>query len=342
METPIDDHPALVGFNESSVPRELTGGGNGHGGGAKVEDEWPDPEPLEIELPPVLPITEDLFPQALRRWATSIAERISVPLDYIYPSLMTALGAVIGRRIALRPKRNDTSWLVPCNLWGMVVAPAGELKTPTSDHVREPFGRLTSDAIAAHARAIEEWKEQARLSEKEKDDKGPKTEEPVPRRYQVTQFTVESLAVILKKNPNGILVYRDELVGLLRNMEREGHQSDRAFLMEGWNGNGSYSDDTIGRGFVYVPVVCVSLFGNLTPSSLAIYLSDVFGKSTKGKRANEDGFPQRIQVALYPDLPSGDPKDLPSNYSLSERVFERSAMPEGVLEQFGELGLPCP
>ena len=311
------DGAAGSGESTADDSSENTGGGDDeHRAGAKVEDDWPDPEPPEIELPPVLPITDDLFPQAMRRWATSIAERMSVPLDYIYPALMTTLGAVIGRRIALRPKRNDTSWLVPCNLWGMVVGPAGELKTPTSDHVREPFNRLISDAITAQARAQEQWKEKVQLWEKEKGDKGPKPEEPPLRRYQVTQFTIESLAVIMKKNPNGVLVYRDELVGLLRNMEREGHQSDRAFLMEGWNGNASYTDDTIGRGFINVPVSCVSLFGNLTPSSLAIYLSDVFGKSAKGKRANEDGFPQRIQVALYPDLPTGDPQDLPADHNL--------------------------
>ena len=41
--------------------------------------------------------------------------------------------------------------------------------------------------------------------------------------------TVEKLGVILAENPNGVLLFLDELISLLRTMDREGHEGDRGF-----------------------------------------------------------------------------------------------------------------
>jgi putative DNA primase/helicase len=35
------------------------------------------------------------------------------------------------------------------------------------------------------------------------------------------------------------LLYRDELIGFLRTLDREGHENDCAFYCEAWNGTGS-------------------------------------------------------------------------------------------------------
>jgi putative DNA primase/helicase len=64
----------------------------------------------------------------------------------------------------------------------------------------------------------------------------------------VNDATVEKLGEILRDNPRGVLVFRDELAGFLRSMEREGREADRAFYLEAWQGDGRFSYDRIGRG----------------------------------------------------------------------------------------------
>ena len=52
---------------------------------------------------------------------------------------------------------------------------------------------------------------------------------PSRRRYMVNDSTVEKLGELLNENPNGLLIFRDELTGFLRQLDRDGHEADRAF-----------------------------------------------------------------------------------------------------------------
>jgi putative DNA primase/helicase len=53
-------------------------------------------------------------------------------------------------------------------------------------------------------------------------------EEPVLKRYIANDTSAESLGELLRQNPNGLLVFRDELVSLLRGLDREDNASARA------------------------------------------------------------------------------------------------------------------
>lgn len=57
--------------------------------------------------------------------------------------------------------------------------------------------------------------------------------EPARRRYIINDTTVEKLGEILRGNSNGVLIYRDELIGFLKGLEKEGQEGARAFYLEG-------------------------------------------------------------------------------------------------------------
>src|SRR6266851_2930744 len=69
---------------------------------------------------------------------------------------------------------------------------------------------------------------------------------PVAKRYLVNDTTVEKLGELLNHHPNGLLLFRDELSGWLHTMDRPGHENDRAFYCEAWNGTSAYTYDRIG------------------------------------------------------------------------------------------------
>lgn len=79
---------------------------------------WPDPEPLPEGLAPVDPFNISFLPQSIGPWVEDIADRMQCPLDFVGIPVMTALGAVIGRKIGIRPQRYDTWTEVP-NLLGV-------------------------------------------------------------------------------------------------------------------------------------------------------------------------------------------------------------------------------
>jgi Protein of unknown function (DUF3987) len=94
--------------------------------------------------------------------------------------------------------------------------------------------------------------------------------EPVRRRYVVNDTTVEKLGLILAANPNGVLIFRDELTGFLRAMDRDGHEQDRAFYLESWNGCGRFTVDRVGRGTLDIEACCVSMLGGVQPGRYRI------------------------------------------------------------------------
>jgi hypothetical protein len=65
---------------------------------------WPEPRPIPEGLLPVKPLALDLLPKSLAPWVGDISERIQCPPDYVAVTALTALGAVIGRRIAISPQ----------------------------------------------------------------------------------------------------------------------------------------------------------------------------------------------------------------------------------------------
>ena len=110
--------------------------------------------------------------------------------------------------------------------------------------------------------------------------------------------TVEKLGEILRDNPRGVLIFRDELSGFLRNLDREGRESDRAFYLEAWNGTGRFSYDRISRGTIDIEAACVSILGGIQPGPLSAYLARAFQGG-----ADDDGLVQRFQLVVWPDPP---------------------------------------
>ena len=120
-------------------------------------------------------------------------------------------------------------------------------------------------------------------------------EAPTLRRYKTNDSTVEKLGELLRENPAGLLVLRDELVGLIATWEREGREGERAFFLEAWNGNQSFDTDRIGRGHISIPNLCASIFGGIQPDKLMVYLEQA------AHALANDGMLQRFQVLVYPD-----------------------------------------
>lgn len=317
----IGVEPASLGWKgAASSAKAQQANGKAKAESAAPSSEWPDPVPLPTALPPVASFDYGMLPLKLQPWVRDISERMQCPPDYVAVTSMVALGAVVGRKIALRPKRDD-NWAVTPNLWGLCVGPPGVMKSPAQDEGLKPLRALAAAARAEFEAAKAVWdvqekvaKAQAHNNEKEaakklaKDPKAiiedllkpvvPGSEEPVLKRYVSTNCTYEALAVLMQQNPNGMLVDRDEMLALLDRLDEEGHADERGFYLSGWNGNSPYTVDRIGRGFdLHVEAVCISTIGGTQPARLSQYLE----QTRRGGR-NNDGLIQRFGMLVWPDI----------------------------------------
>ena len=91
------------------------------------------------ELIPVDPLDPRFIPAPLRPWGLKHRRKHECkPRVRSGRSDRAAVGSVIGRQIFIKPKRNDSTWLEAANLWGMVVADPGTMKSPIIKEILEP------------------------------------------------------------------------------------------------------------------------------------------------------------------------------------------------------------
>ena len=280
----------------------------------------PQPRPLPDALHPVKAFDPTLLPAKLRPWVSDISERMGCPLDFVAIPATVALAAVLGRKIAIRPQRH-TDWAEVPNLWGLIVGRPGVLKSPAMRQALAPLHRLAAEATERHAAALAAWKQAEALRELRADVGRKKARqtleknaaadvsallgenpdsEPLCKRYTVTNATPEALGELLRQNPQGLLLERDEIMGFLRDLDREDHADHRAFMLETWAGDGSFTFDRIGRGFnLHTPAMCLSIIGTTQPGRLRAYVAG----AVQGGAA-DDGLMQRFSLMVWPDMPS--------------------------------------
>jgi hypothetical protein len=283
---------------------------------AETFDPWPDPIALRDELPPVEAFRPELLPGQIRGWVMDIAERMNCPPDLVATPAMVSLGAVIGRRIGIRPQRR-TTWLEVGNLWGCVVARPGSLKSPAAGEALAPIKRLEAMAAEVNREALDRFKVAEALHKLERDDANAKAKarlkaegaegaraalatlgEPPPpleKRHFTSDATAEKLGEICAANPNGVMVYRDELLTLFDDLGNPDKAPARGFFLTGWSGLEGYTFDRIMRGTVRVPAVNLSVCGTTQPGRLAAYVRDSL-------RGHDDGMVQRLQLLVWPDF----------------------------------------
>lgn len=269
-------------------------------------------------LPSVIPFDYEILPQVLREYVKDCSERMSVPPDPIASTLLLSLSSMIGRRFCIQPKSEDTSWQLPPVLWGAIVSPSGAKKTPALAAGMKFLKQVQKDHIDSHKNLLQERLLEVQILEKNEQkllkdlEKSPscsllKNEllevrkdiselKKEPRRIITNDITTEKMITLHIENPNGITQERDELAGFINKFKQKGHEADREFYLEGFNGNGSYTKDTLSRGSNHVSGLAINIISATQIDTMKKIIRSAILN-------NNDGFIQRFQLMVYPDFP---------------------------------------
>lgn len=291
--------------------------------------DWERPREIKTKTPPVQALLAELIPEPFRPWLADVSRRMQTPPDFAVISALVITGSIVGAGCGIRPKQRD-DWEVVPNVWGACIGrPSVVLKSPSMKEPMQLLERLQADygerfeqekagadfEILANKARLDDVKGllcklakgngKARVSgltdmEELKADYvklAQKAEqEPTRRLFKTNETSIQSMTVLQAQNPRGILVFRDELTALLVKWDREDGADERAYFLEGWNGNGSYTDFKVMRGLTDAPNICISLLGGIQPDKLKRYLY-------QAQQGSNDGLMQRLQLAVWPDEP---------------------------------------
>lgn len=291
--------------------------------------EWELPNEIATKIPDVDALLPNLMPPVLAPWLNDVAVRMQTPPDFATVSAIVIFSSIIGAGCAIRPKKED-DWEVIPNVWGACIGrPSVVLKSPSMkepmrflEKLQAKYGELYKQEkqevefeSLANKSMLDDIKTQlAKIAKGSGNDRITNDQElkklkadfmnlsqsehsePAQRLFKTNETSIQSMTVLQQQNPRGILFFRDELTGLLARWDREDCADERAYFLEGWNGNGTYTDCKVSRGITDAKQICISLLGGIQPDKLMKYLYQAI-------QGNNDGLLQRLQLAVWPDEP---------------------------------------
>lgn len=260
-------------------------------------DPTPHQHPIHVP-PPYTPPPLSLVPYALREYVEAAAESVGVDVAFVFLPILSALAAAIGNSRNLRVKKG---FVQPPILWTTIVARSGSKKSPAlstaskfiCDRERELL-RQNETAGVRFDKLHREW------DAAPKKDRGEEPKTPPRQTCLVDDLTLAVIAPILRDNPRGVLVVKDELAGLFGSFgqfsqSRGGASADLSGWLSLFNGERLLLDRKTNRESHRIFNPRLSIAGCIPPSVLSGALTaDFFHR----------GLPARILFAAPPPRPS--------------------------------------
>jgi uncharacterized protein DUF3987 len=245
------------------------------------------------------PFPTQVFPTDLKRFVEDSSKSLPCPPDYIGMAVLATTSYFIGSG---RPIEVKSGWKELAVIYGVTVGHTGSRKTPALELGMGPIREKDSQLALEYEEAKKEYRE---IEEKCKKSKQVNKESPpLPKQSITVDTTIEALADVLNCNPRGVLLYRDEMTGLMASMNqyKAGKGSDKQFFLTAWSSQ-DFTVNRKGKEPQRIAKPYLSIIGNIPPDMLGD-LAD--------SRGREDGFidrflfsyPTPIQVKwtdTYPD-----------------------------------------
>jgi len=229
----------------------------------------------------------DIFPIEIQHFITESSNTLGLSIDYMGCSFMWMLSLIIGNTMVMEVK---PGWREVCSLWIALVGKPGIGKTPSIQQMISPLRSLNVKEQKDYQKQYQKWLEYEAKDKKEKE-RSEEIKKPKNKQFIVGDITIEALVDLHEENPNAVGIFKDELAGWFKDMNKYRAGSDLEFWLSSWSGSPiSLNRKTTKNAFVDKPFIPV--IGGIQPS--------IFEDFSNGVN-KENGFVDRILIC-YPDL----------------------------------------
>lgn len=243
-------------------------------------------EPLKInEEDLIFPI--DIFPAPIQSYITDCNVTLNNSIDYMGCSLLWVISTCIGNSMEVEVKRG---WKENATIWLSLVGKAGIGKTPSINSMVFPLERINNRMIKDFQKEHEKFDHYNTLSPQDKKDI-EEVKRPKKNQMLVNDITLEALIELHQERDNGVSVFKDELAGWLKDMNKYRDGSDLEFWLSSWSGK-TVSVNRVQRGVSIVNKPFIPVLGGIQPSILS---------NLSTEENQENGFLDRMLLS-YPEL----------------------------------------
>lgn len=250
----------------------------------KIEENKPIIEkPLPIEN---ITFPLDIFPKEIQYYILECNSKLDSNIDYMGCSLMWLISVCVGNSFEIEVKRG---WNENGVIWLAVVGKAGIGKTPSINNIIFPLNKLNFKEIKRYHIQLEQYNYYMSLPKKEKEElsEPPK---PIKTQFIANDITLEALVDLHQESDNAVGVFKDELAGWFKDMNKYRAGSDLEFWLSCWSGK-SVSLNRMTRQGSFIEKPFIPVLGGIQPSIFNQFATD---------ENKDNGFLDRM-LLTFPD-----------------------------------------
>lgn len=229
----------------------------------------------------------DVFPDPIQEYMIQCHKYLNHSFDYMGCSMLWLLSVIVGNSMRIRVKNG---WHEIATVWISAVGPAGIGKTPSVDSVIFPLLKQNSREVKRYVKALQKFEAYNKLSKEEKQYT-EEAKEPTKSQFIANDITLEALVDLHGESKVSVGVFKDELNGWFKDMNKYRAGSDLEFWLSTWSGKSvAFNRKMAKSSFVDKPIIPV--LGGIQPGVLA---------SMYTEENKENGFVDRM-LLTFPDL----------------------------------------
>lgn len=229
----------------------------------------------------------DVFPDSIQNYIKLCNNTLDSSIDYMGCSFLWMASVIIGNSIHIKVKNG---WTETATLWLAIVGKAGLGKTPSISNIIHPIMKSNNREIKNFIKQNEKYFAYKEL-DKADQKKTEVIKKPIKGQFIVNDITLEALVDLHEESVNAVGVFKDELAGWFKDMNKYRVGSDLEFWLSSWSGKSvSLNRKTAKSAFVEKPFIPV--LGGIQPSILNIFYTE---------ENKDNGFIDRMLLS-YPNL----------------------------------------
>jgi hypothetical protein len=228
----------------------------------------------------------DIFPEPIQSYILECNSKLDSNIDYMGCSLLWLISVSIGNAIEVEVKRG---WNENATVWISLVGKAGIGKTPSINNVIFPLQKVNSREIKNYYKELEKFEYYDNLTKKEKEE-SIEVQKPIKKQFIANDITLEALVDLHQESDNAVGVFKDELAGWLKDMNKYRAGSDLEFWLSCWSGK-SVSLNRLTRKGSFVEKPFIPVLGGIQPSILNSFYTE---------ENKDNGFMDRMLLS-FPD-----------------------------------------
>lgn len=229
----------------------------------------------------------DIFPKDIQNYLIECNLKLDSSIEYMGCSLLWLISVCVGNSIDIEVKKG---WIENLSLWISIVGKAGLGKTPSISNIVFPLIKINAKEIKKYIKESEKYEYYINLSKKEKDEHS-EVIKPIKSQFIANDITLEALVDLHQESDNSVGVFKDELAGWLKDMNKYREGSDLEFWLSTWSGK-SVNLNRLTRKGSFVEKPFIPVLGGIQPSIFNTFYTD---------ENKDNGFMDRM-LLCYPDL----------------------------------------